>query len=562
MTHKNERVLSVAELARVEGEGALYVRTSGNIVEEARLDIYEPPRFFEAFLRGRGYTEPPDITARICGICPVAYQMSACAAIEDACGVTVGGPIADLRRLLYCGEWIESHALHIYLLHAPDFLGYRSGIEMAAERRDLVERGLALKKAGNAIMEAVGGRAIHPVNVRVGGFYRAPARAELASLTEPLRRALDGALETVRWVAGFDFPDHACETDLLALSCPGTYAIEQGSLVTRSGLSFPVTGWDEHVIEEQVPHSTALHAHLAGGGRYLTGPLARYALGSRWLSPLAREAACAAGLGETCDNPFRSIIVRAVETVYAVEEALRIIAAYEPPDQPAVEVRPRAGVGYGVTEAPRGTLCHRYEIDAEGLITTARIIPPTSQNQAAIEADLRDFVQANLDLDDAELTRRCEQAIRNHDPCISCSAHFLDLTVERSLPNGRWFPFQLPASRPPTKARSWSSASATSSAATTAPDPRSSPGCVTWRRPGCGSWSRTASPPGSSRPGRGRHSPSWSTRSVLSRRIRARSIVSCWTSRGPERAGQPARTASAWTTRSPWPWPWTGCPDG
>ena len=368
MTHKNERVLSVAELARVEGEGALYVRTSGNKVEEARLDIYEPPRFFEAFLRGRAYTEPPDITARICGICPVAYQMSACAAIEAACGVAVGGPIADLRRLLYCGEWIESHALHIYLLHAPDFLGYSSGIEMATQRRDLVERGLALKKAGNAIMEAVGGRAIHPVNVRVGGFYRAPARAELASLTEPLRRALDDALETVRWVAGFDFPDHACATDMLAMSRPGTYAIEQGTLVTRSGLAFPAAEWDEHVIEEQVPHSTALHAHLAGGGRYLTGPLARYALSSQWLSPLAREAARAAGLGETCDNPFRSIIVRAVETVYAVEEALRLIAAYTPPDPPAVPVPPRAGVGYGVTEAPRGTLCHRYEIDADGLI--------------------------------------------------------------------------------------------------------------------------------------------------------------------------------------------------
>jgi len=457
MTHKNERVLSVAELARVEGEGALYVRASGGRVEEARLDIYEPPRFFEAFLRGRAYTEPPDITARICGICPVAYQMSACAAIEDACGVTVTEPVQDLRRLLYCGEWIESHALHIYLLHAPDFLGYHSGIEMATARRDIVERGLALKKAGNAIMEAVGGRAIHPVNVRVGGFYRAPARAELAALAEPLRRALDGAVQTVSWVAGFDFPDYTCATpDLLALSRPGTYAIERGTLATRSGLAFPAAGFDEHVIEEHVPHSTALHARLAGGGRYLTGPLARYALSSRWLSPLAREAARAAGLGETCDNPFRSIIVRAVEVVYAVEEALRLIAAYSPPDPPAADVPPRAATGHGVTEAPRGTLYHRYQIAADGLISTARIVPPTSQNQAAIEADLRDFVQAHLDLDDAELTRRCEQAIRNYDPCISCSAHFLDLTVERSLsPERMWFPSPLPVPRLPATARWW-----------------------------------------------------------------------------------------------------------
>jgi sulfhydrogenase subunit alpha len=433
MTHKNDRVLSVKELARVEGEGALFIRASGDRVEEARLDIYEPPRFFEAFLRGRAYTEPPDITARVCGICPVAYQMSACQAIEAACGVTVEGPIADLRRLLYCGEWIESHALHIYLLHAPDFLGYRSGIEMATQRRDIVERGLALKKAGNAIMEVVGGRPIHPVNVRVGGFYRAPARADVAALTGPLRRALDDALATVTWVAGFDFPDHECEADMLALSLRGTYPIESGTVGTRSGLAFPAAGWDEHVIEEQVPHSTALHAHLAGGGRYLTGPLARYSLNSRWLSPLAREAARAAGLGPACANPFRSIIVRAVETVYAIDEALRLIESYEPPDPPAVQVRPRAALGHGVTEAPRGTLYHRYGITADGTITSARIVPPTSQNQAAIEADLRAFVQARLGLDDAELTRQCEQAIRNWDPCISCSAHFLDLTVERSL---------------------------------------------------------------------------------------------------------------------------------
>jgi coenzyme F420-reducing hydrogenase alpha subunit len=433
MTHKNERVLSVKELSRVEGEGALYVRTSGDRVEEARLDIYEPPRFFEAFLRGRSYTEPPDITARICGICPVAYQMSACQALEDACGVTVDGPIADLRRLLYCGEWIESHALHIYLLHAPDFLGYASGIEMAAHRRDIVERGLALKKAGNLIMERIGGRAIHPVNVRLGGFYRAPARADLADLVGPLRRALDQALDTVRWVAGFDFPDHACAADMLALSRPGSYPIERGTIVTRSGLAFPAAGWNEHVIEEQVPHSTALHAHLAGGGHYLTGPLARYSLNSRWLSPLAADAARQAGLGPASDNPFRSIVVRAVETVYAVEEALRLIDAYEPPDHPAVEVPPRAAVGHGVTEAPRGTLYHRYQIDHTGTIKAARIVPPTSQNQAAIEADLRAFVQPRLGLDDAELTRQCEQAIRNYDPCISCSAHFLDLTVERSL---------------------------------------------------------------------------------------------------------------------------------
>ena len=344
MSHRNDRTLAVRALARVEGEGAMHVRVRGGAVEDVRLEIYEPPRFFEAFLRGRQHTEPPDITARICGICPVAYQMSACLAIEAACGIEVTEPIADLRRLLYCGEWIESHALHIYLLHAPDFLGYTSALALAEDRRDLVERGLALKKAGNAIMELVGGRAIHPVNVRVGGFYRAPAKPEMAALAEKLRVALDQALDTVRWAAGFEFPDFHHDHEMLALVTPGQYAIERGTLASTGGLTFAPAEFEDHVIEEQVPHSTALHARLAGRGRYLTGPAARYTLSRQWLSPVARQAADEAGLGAECRNPYRSILVRAVEVVYAVDEALRLIGRYEPPAPCHVDVPPRAGV--------------------------------------------------------------------------------------------------------------------------------------------------------------------------------------------------------------------------
>jgi sulfhydrogenase subunit alpha len=431
MTHREERTLSVGALARVEGEGAMYVRSRDGTVEQVRLEIYEPPRFFEAFLRGRAYTEPPDITARVCGICPVAYQMSACRAVEDACGVVVDGQIAELRRLLYCGEWIESHALHIYLLHAPDFLGYPSAIELAGANRPLVERGFALRRAGNAIMAAVGGRPIHPVNVRVGGFHRAPARDELTALRERLRQALDLAVETAQWVAGFEFPDFHCGHEQLAMSHPHRYPIEDGTIATDRGLRFTAAEFEEHVREEQVPHSTALHAHLAGRGAYLTGPQPRYSLNSSLLSPLAQQVARAAGLGPTSDNPFRSVIVRAVETVYAIEEALRIIDAYEPPGHPAVAVPPRAGTGYGVTEAPRGVLYHRYELAADGTVLSARIVPPTAQNQAAIEGDLRGFVQDRLQFDDDQLTHACEQLIRSYDPCISCAAHFLDLRMDR-----------------------------------------------------------------------------------------------------------------------------------
>jgi coenzyme F420-reducing hydrogenase alpha subunit len=432
VTHKaTSRTLDVDALARVEGEGGLIVETADGRVVDVKLRIYEPPRFFEAFLRGRGHREPPDITARICGICPVAYQMSACRAIEHACGVTVDGPLDELRRLIYCGEWIESHTLHVYLLHAPDFLGAESAVELAGRDRPTVERGLRLKKAGNDLVEVIGGRAIHPVNVRVGGFHRVPTRRELRRLRDPLERARDDASETVSWVAGFDFPDREIESPLVAISDPGHYPVIGGRVVSTAGLDIAEQDFLDHVVEAHVPHSTALHAAL-DGGEYVTGPLARYALASDRLAPAARDAARAAGLGAVERNPFRSIVVRAVEVLHACEEALRIIDGYDEPDRPAVAVEARAGIGHGCTEAPRGLLYHRYELDGAGTILDARIVPPTSQNQRAIEHDVWHVVEDNLDLDDDALARLAEQTIRNHDPCISCAAHFLDLRrVER-----------------------------------------------------------------------------------------------------------------------------------
>jgi sulfhydrogenase subunit alpha len=425
------RVIRTDYLARVEGEGALSVLLDNGRVEHVELRIFEPPRFFEALLRGRSFLEAPDITARICGICPVAYQTSAVNALESLCGVEVDEPIRMLRRLLYCGEWIESHALHVYMLHAPDFLGYPGAIELARDAPAAVERGLGLKKVGNEVMTLVGGREIHPINVRVGGFYRAPTRRELRPLVEPLERAREAALETVRWVAGFDFPERLVECDLVALSQPGEYAIERGRIRSDAGLDISAAEYDEHFEEEHVERSNALHSRLRERGTYLCGPLARFALNHEWLSPLALEAAREAGLEAPCLNPFRSIVVRSVELVYACDEALRLIDAYEQPDRPFVPVEPVAGSGFGVSEAPRGLLYHRYRLDGEGTILDSKIVPPTSQNQGAIEDDLRGVVVRYADLDDEQLRALCEQTIRNYDPCISCATHFLTLDVER-----------------------------------------------------------------------------------------------------------------------------------
>jgi coenzyme F420-reducing hydrogenase alpha subunit len=427
---KTRRIV-VNPLARVEGEGELHLTLRGNRVIEAKVKIVEPPRLFEAILRGRHFTEVPDITARICGICPVAYQMGSVQALERLGNVTVDPQVKRLRRLLYCGEWIESHVLHVYMLHAPDFLGYEDAIRMAADHPTEVQRGLRLKQIGNDVVRVVGGREIHPINVRVGGFYRVPTVAELQRLVEPLAWARDAALETVRWVADFEFPDFDQDLPQVALVHPDEYPMNEGRLGSTRGLDIPVSEYDTHFTEEHVEHSTALHSTGPRREPYIVGPLARYTLNYQRLPDVARTAARAAGLGQTCHNPFQSIIVRAVETVAACDEALRLIAEYEPPAEPAVPAPPTAGTGSGCTEAPRGICYHRYRVDARGIVLDARIVPPTSQNYKGMERDLHRFAETMLDLPHDQLVWKCEQVVRNYDPCISCSTHFLKVYLHR-----------------------------------------------------------------------------------------------------------------------------------
>lgn len=428
---KQDKTIRVDYLARVEGEGALYIKIKNNKIADLQFKIFEPPRFFEAFLRGRNFTEAPDITARICGICPIAYQMSSCHAMEDACGVTVDGQLRALRRLIYCGEWIESHVLHVAMLHAPDFLGYESAMHMAKDHPDLVQKALKLKKIGNEIVTLLGGREIHPINVRVGGFYKVPTKRELQGLVQDLKWARDASQELVRWTGTLDFPDLEQDYEFVALRHPDEYPFNEGRLVSNKGLDIAIREYEEHFAEEHVQHSNALHSVLKARGNYFVGPLARYNLNFDKLPSSVQKAAKEAGLGPICKNPFKSIIVRSVETLYACEEALRIIDKYEMPAKPYVEVRPRAGVGCGCTEAPRGILYHRYRIDDNGEILDAKIVPPTSQNQKTIESDLRQFVPKNINLPKEKLTWQCEQAIRNYDPCISCATHFLKVHIER-----------------------------------------------------------------------------------------------------------------------------------
>ncbi len=419
--------IDVPVLARVEGEGALHIKTKAGKILDLKLNIPEPPRLFEGFLAGRHFSEVPDITARICGICPIAYQMSSIHALERALNVQVHPQIRALRRLFYCGEWIESHALHIYMLHAPDFLGFQDVLELAAQQKDTVLAALRLKRIGNEIVRVIGGREIHPVSACVGGFYRVPRRDELLPLVEDLKWALDTSLATVRLVSGFPFPDFEVDYEFVALSHPDEYALNEGRIVSNRGLDIDSAEFEDHSVEQHVRHSNALHSIIKARSSYHAGPLARFNLNFNQLPEIARQAALDSRLEPPIRNPFKSIIARAVELVFACHEALRLIEQSEPASEPRAAITPHTSTGMAATEAPRGLLYHRYSMDERGLILAAKIVPPTAQNLKRIEDDLWGYVPQLLDLPNEELTWRAEQAIRNYDPCISCATHFLKL---------------------------------------------------------------------------------------------------------------------------------------
>jgi sulfhydrogenase subunit alpha len=426
------RTIEVSALTRVEGEGALRVVLEGGRVADVQLSIYEPPRFFEALLRGRPLEETPDITARICGICPVAYQMTAVHALEQALGVEITPEIRQLRKLLYCGEWIESHGVHMHLLHIPDFFDCHSSIELAKRFPDEVNRGLRLKKIGNRVLEVLGGRAVHPINATVGGFFRGPRRSELRELVDDLQWGLAASIDVTRWVSNFTFPDFERDYEMVALRHPREYPMNEGRIVSTRGLDIATADFEQHFDERQVKHSTALQAvRLPSETSYHVGPLARMNLNREKLAPTALQLSGEVNIDWPCNNPYQSIVARAIEVVHAFEVALEIIDGYRGCSPSRIAYEPRAGEGAWATEAPRGMIFHRYQTTEDGKIKSAKIVPPTSQNQRQIELDLTDYLPSILGEDDTATAMDCERLIRSYDPCISCSTHFLKLEVER-----------------------------------------------------------------------------------------------------------------------------------
>lgn len=426
------RTIRVKAITRVEGEGGLDIVLDGERLESVRLNIFEPPRLFEAFLRSRPLEEVPDITARICGICPVAYQMSSVHALEKALGISVSEEIRLLRRLLYLAEWIESHALHVYVLHLPDFLGYQGALELAKDQPQLVTQGLQIRKCGNALLDFLAGRAIHPINACVGGFYRAPRSEELTALLPQLETGLQLAMAVTRVLAQLEYPTLQIPYDTVSLYHPDEYPLCEGNLRTGQGETIDVNTFEQHFSEQHVAHSTALQAvRLKTGKPYLLGPLARVNHCFEQLCVDAKRLAEEIGFTVPCTNPYRSILARSLEIVHSLVEAIEIIQSYRPPVPSRKPYQYRQAEGCAATEAPRGLLYHRYTCDEQGKITAARIVPPTSQNQTQIESDLSLLIPTLLKLPDQEIATQCEQLVRCYDPCISCSTHFLDVRIHR-----------------------------------------------------------------------------------------------------------------------------------
>jgi len=424
------KTIEVPALARVEGEGGLYIGLENGKAVEIRLDIYEPPRFFEGFLKDRFLQEVPDITARICGICPVAYQMSAAYALENALGVKISTQARALRRLMYCGEFIESHALHIYMLQAPDLLGVQSALELAATAPEVVKNALRLKKIGNELLKTIGGRSVHPVNVCVGGFYSWPDAKSLKDLLPDFEWGLNAALDTVKLALTLPYPDLEIDYEFVALHHPDEYGVIEGEVWSSNGRKLSIAEYENGYIEEHVKHSNALHSHTVDHNTYLVGPLARLNLNHEQLMPNAKKALEESGIQLPLNNPYKSLFARSIELVHFYEEAIQLIKEYKPSGPAHVELKLKAGEGAGATEAPRGLLYHRYKIDANGMVQFAKITPPTAQNLPRIEADLFALVPQLISLPEAEATLTAEHLVRSYDPCISCATHFLKLKVE------------------------------------------------------------------------------------------------------------------------------------
>ncbi len=418
--------INVEHLARVEGHGNIVVNLAEGRLEEARFEIVEAPRFFEAIMQGRDYQEVIHIAGRVCGICSISHTCAALKATEAAFGVELSEQALLLRRLAYNGEIIGSHVLHVYFLATPDFFEVPSVFRMVNIDKDAVLRAMRMKKLSYDLCAAVAGRHTHPVGMMVGGFSFVQDESELAQIRARLVEAIEDTKQTVQLFKELTVPQFERETEYVSLKDSKLYALYDGQIYSSEGEIVGADQYQEVIEEYVVRHSTAKHARWHRP-EYMVGALARVNNNFEQLHPLAKEAAAELRLTVPCFNPFINTIAQIIEIAHCVEDSIGLIdTMLDGGIQPeTVELKPRAGRGVGVIEAPRGTLFHDYEFDDQGKCVSANLVIPTAQNLANLDADMRQFVPQIASGTHKEITRQLEMLVRAYDPCISCATHML-----------------------------------------------------------------------------------------------------------------------------------------
>ena len=424
----------IDRICRVEGHGGITVNIKDGKVAEVNMDIFEGSRFFEPLVVGRAYDEVAPILMRICAICSASHTVASLTAVENAFGIIVSRQTFLLRELLVQAGNIESHALHLFCLVIPDFLDYPSAIALASDHPKEVKMGLELKKLGNTIQEAIGGRAIHPVNAVIGGFGKLPTEKQLLELKEQLKRGLEQSLVTIDLVSGLQVPDFCTSPNVYAaLSSEGSgYSLFGNKIALSTGDTKDINMYKEVCEERVVAHSHAKHSRF-NDKSFAVGALARIALNGEKLSGQAKRARERLDLSSHSDNMLYNNAAQAVELVYSIDRSIEIIdellAAGIKQEEP-IEVKAKAGTGTGAVEAPRGTLYHNYSFDDKGRLTEADVITPTAQNLANIEKDLRVSVENLIDQPKESLAPKLEMVVRAYDPCISCAVHLVEVKFE------------------------------------------------------------------------------------------------------------------------------------
>jgi coenzyme F420-reducing hydrogenase alpha subunit len=428
----NNLNIEVSPLSRVEGYGDLIINVKDKKIEKLMFRIPESPRFFEAMLVGRKYDEPSHITSRICGICSVAHTCASIKATEKALGIKPSEQTINLRKLIYHHENVQSNVLHVYFLAAPDFFGVGSVIPLVETHPEIVNIALRTKKMANDIVRIIGGRAVHPIRTVIGGFTKLPTEEEMIKMKAILQASypdLEKSLEILRTLKIHEFER---KTEYISISDTSDYALYDGNIKSTDGWEIDDQDYLDKMKEKVVKYSTAKHCWV-NGNVFMVGALARFNNNYQKLTDNAKKYAEELGLVAPCYNTFMNNIAQFVEIVHSIDDSIRLIDKILEDGldegKAMADIKPGAGRGVGVVEAPRGLLIHDYTYNDRGRVEKANLIIPTGMNYANIEKDMHALVQAIIDKSEDEIRLTCEMLIRAYDPCISCSAHFLKVKL-------------------------------------------------------------------------------------------------------------------------------------